>query len=443
MTTTLSKGLFVYNFIIKGGAIVGKRKKKSPFYKYYLKDGTLKWGVNDYWGIDPRTGEEVRIRKRSFDTRAAAKVYRDREAERLNNSLTQSKTEFITFADLYKDYLDFMLEAGYAESTYAIRKNVCDNHVIPELGKYYVHTITIDECQKMVNKIKTKRKDYRIVAGYVRQIFKYAINKGYVKDNPIDGVIFKGGKEKFESRQIDSRENYYSPEDLMKFLDYYRENGRTVEYVYWRLLAFTGLRRGEALAIYKSDINHNNQSIKINKTLTTDKNHKTLLSHYTKTDDRDSKETEHVVYLDDTTYNLIADFAENKLPIKGPNLYYTSDSKYLFTSPHTGTHYSHQVPNRWIRDFWIKHRDELEKLDLKYISPHGFRHSQATLLHELGIDPKDAQHRLRHKNLETTMDVYTHITENREQETADKLNDFESSRTKSRTKVVNLSDYIS
>lgn len=38
-----------------------------------------------------------------------------------------------------------------------------------------------------------------------------------------------------------------------------------------------------------------------------------------------------------------------------------------------------------------------------------------TLLYELGIDPKNAQHRLRHKNLKTTMDIYTHLSEKQKQ----------------------------
>ncbi|WP_179299891.1 tyrosine-type recombinase/integrase, partial [Enterococcus gallinarum] len=67
------------------------------------------------------------------------------------------------------------------------------------------------------------------------------------------------------------------------------------------------------------------------------------------------------------------------------------------------------------------------------ISPHGFRHSQATLLYELGVDPKDAQSRLRHKNLKTTMDIYTHISEARKRTPLTKLDEFSSRGTTSGT----------
>ena len=79
---------------------------------------------------------------------------------------------------------------------------------------------------------------------------------------------------------------------------------------------------------------------------------------------------------------------------------------------------------------------ELAKLGLHRISPHGFRHSQATLLYELGIDPKDAQHRLRHKNLKTTMDIYTHISKDRKASIADELDAFSARGTTLGTKVI-------
>lgn len=57
------------------------------------------------------------------------------------------------------------------------------------------------------------------------------------------------------------------------------------------------------------------------------------------------------------------------------------------------------APNDWLNRFFYRNGPELEKLDLFRISPHGFRHSQATLLFEFGVDPKNAQYRLRHKKL--------------------------------------------
>ena len=105
-------------------------------------------------------------------------------------------------------------------------------------------------------------------------------------------------------------------------------------------------------------------------------------------------------------------------------------------SPRNMSHFHRAAPNEWLAKLWRKYEAELSELGLHRISPHGFRHSQATLLYELGIDPKDAQHRLRHKNLKTTMDIYTHISKDRKAGIADELDAFSSRGTTLGTKVI-------
>lgn len=101
-----------------------------------------------------------------------------------------------------------------------------------------------------------------------------------------------------------------------------------------------------------------------------------------------------------------------------------TQSPLIFKNNKTNKHYNRSTPNDWLTYFFNKYHVELQKKGLHKISPHGFRHSQATLLYELDINPKDAQNRLRHKNIKTTLDIYTHISENRKQELVNRLNDF-------------------
>lgn len=53
------------------------------------------------------------------------------------------------------------------------------------------------------------------------------------------------------------------------------------------------------------------------------------------------------------------------------------------------------------------------------ISPHGFRHTHASLLFAGEATMKQAQTRLGHSTIKTTMNVYTHVTKEDEEETAD------------------------
>ncbi|MBO1515324.1 tyrosine-type recombinase/integrase [Metabacillus sp. BG109] len=44
------------------------------------------------------------------------------------------------------------------------------------------------------------------------------------------------------------------------------------------------------------------------------------------------------------------------------------------------------------------------------ITIHGFRHTHASILFEAGASIKDVQVRLGHTDIQTTMNIYTHVT---------------------------------
>lgn len=52
----------------------------------------------------------------------------------------------------------------------------------------------------------------------------------------------------------------------------------------------------------------------------------------------------------------------------------------------------------------------IRKQDLRKISPHGFRHTHATLMIEIGIDPVNTARRLGHASSQRTLDTYSHST---------------------------------
>lgn len=65
------------------------------------------------------------------------------------------------------------------------------------------------------------------------------------------------------------------------------------------------------------------------------------------------------------------------------------------------------VTSRWTRrlDWATAKIDGLPRVTLK-----GLRHTQATLLLELGEHPKVVQERLGHSTITTTMNIYSHVT---------------------------------
>ena len=50
------------------------------------------------------------------------------------------------------------------------------------------------------------------------------------------------------------------------------------------------------------------------------------------------------------------------------------------------------------------------------LNAHSFRHTHATMLAERGASPKYVQHRLGHKNIQVTMNIYQHLTDKMSEE---------------------------
>lgn len=69
------------------------------------------------------------------------------------------------------------------------------------------------------------------------------------------------------------------------------------------------------------------------------------------------------------------------------------------------------------------------------------RHTYASLLYEAGVDLKSAQRILGHSDIETTMEIYTHLTKKKEAQAIDSINrHFESTYIHKKPKVKERDD---
>ena len=65
-----------------------------------------------------------------------------------------------------------------------------------------------------------------------------------------------------------------------------------------------------------------------------------------------------------------------------------------------------------------------KKLNLEHRSFHSIRHSYATRLFELDIPIKTVQSLMGHSDMDTTMNIYTHVMQDKKMEIIDKLNNL-------------------
>ena len=152
--------------------------------------------------------------------------------------------------------------------------------------------------------------------------------------------------------------------------------------VLFRLLAFTGARKGEILALEWKDWNDN--TLNINKAITRGFAGEEIGNTKTVSSKR-------LISLDQTTQNILKKWRKQK-----PGTRYIFENEFGKPIPTSS-------PRKWLLGI-------LKDSKLRPIKIHGFRHTHASLCFDAGMTLKQVQHRLGHTDLKTTMNVYTHIT---------------------------------
>ena len=160
---------------------------------------------------------------------------------------------------------------------------------------------------------------------------------------------------------------------------------------------YTGMRKGELLALQWKDIDFENDLINVTKS---------LFNNHGRPDLKETKTeagTRKVPLLRPLKQRLLSEYT-----IKDP-----SDDAFLFASsqgqPLTNNEYN------------TLYRHYQEKTGIA-CTAHQLRHSFATIAFECGIDPKTVQEILGHKQLSTTMDIYTEFRESRLKQITAELN---------------------
>lgn len=376
----------------------------------YQKDGKTFYKFQVYLGINEQTGKKRYTTRRGFDTlREARLVLSKLELQADSGQLDQQPIN-LTFEDVYKQWW-----AGYIntvrESTMYKQKKVFQNHIIPAFGKYRIRTITTSQIQTALNKwFKQTEYSFKPWFNYTSAIFKYAILQGYISDNPCTRVTMP--------KKLDKEDviNFWDKDQLKTFFNCIDPVNDLEKYTLFRVLAFTGIRRGECLSLTWDDLNTKKATMDINKTLTHgDKGR--LLVQPTKT-----KKGTRTISLDESTLLYLKKWhleQRRMYLVLGFNI---NKSNQLIFATSKSTFKSLNTPSKWLRAL-ISDANE-SGANLPSITVHGFRHSHASALFSAGASIKEVQERLGHEDAQTTLNIYTHVTEKQGKEAVQKLVNF-------------------
>lgn len=191
-----------------------------------------------------------------------------------------------------------------------------------------------------------------------------------------------------------------------------------------QLLAASGCRRGEILGLKWKNVDFKNNKIFIDNNLL-----------YTKTRGiyEESPKTEssiRQVTIPASTMELLKQYRKFYLKQKLALGSKWIECDFVFTQenglpmhPDSPTGYCVKLQRKYNQLIVEKNKKlpEAKQKRRLHISPHVFRHSQASILIYLGIDPVTVSKRLGHAQVSTTSDIYGHIMQKADEESAKKL----------------------
>ena len=343
----------------------------------YRDKTTGKWFASFYY--KDWTGKKKKKLKRGFPTRDAAFRY---ERDFIAKSDKKPSMKFKTLVDLYLEDMEQRVRL----TTLINKRSITNDKIIPYFENMHIDEITAADVRRWQQDIM--RRGYadtylRTIHAQLSAIFNFAVKYYDLPRNPCvqAGSMGKGFAVEME---------IWTVEEFYQFMDAMKE--KPIAGMAFTLLFWTGMRIGEMLGLTVADVDLENNTIRINKSLQHIERHDIITEPKTPRSNR-------VILIPD---ELAAEL-----------------SKYIATIPNV-TPESRLIPlSKNLLDKEI-HKGA-KRAGVKDIHVHCLRHSHTALIASLGASVTEAAERLGHENVQTTLNIYSHVMPGRQKAISDQL----------------------
>lgn len=353
------------------------------------KDGVYQARYIDRWG------------KRQTIYSRGLKELRKKLAEAIaeNETFASIKHE-ISLDKWFERWMEVYKDKSIRPNTKREYTHIYYKNISPYLGGRNVNSLVKSDIQLLIDTASENGYAYERqnkIKVILRDMLQRAVEDNLVINNPVSGIKLRADKE-IKARAL-------SIEEQETFFDFCRN---TFYDNMFNVAVNTGLRPGELFALEISDINFEKGYIDVNKTLVYQK----YLTDEKKEFHIEPPKTRQS-YRKVPMNSLCKEYLERQIHLKEIVSENRPKQKnnYLFVTKFN-TPLNSQIYSDAIRAV-IRNINLVRKFDNQFpnFSGHTFRHTFATRCFEKGIDAKVVQSYLGHASLKMTMDLYTHVTE--------------------------------
>lgn len=333
----------------------------------------------------------IMINGKRYSRYAKTKTECREKIDKLRFFGADKKAEDYTLEEWINKWLEEEVKPQRREKTYMDYKGIANKHLIPTFGNIFLSDLSRKDIQSFVDRQKRKGLSFNTIKLQVRTLstcLKLAVKDEILDKNPCQYVSLPKNE---KASRI-----WLSVDDLKRFLAIDTTNDTKGNAL--KFSALTGLRRGELLALKWSDIDFNNNTVKISKSLT--KTEKGWAVSKTKT-----PESVRLIPLSKSAIKILHDQKE-----------ITRDKSVIFAT----------IKGKMINPNYLTHtlNGLLTKADLPKIRVHDLRHSYASILHGANTDHKTIQALLGHADIQTTLNIYVHSDDKNKKKAAQTMDDL-------------------
>ena len=295
-----------------------------------------------------------------------------------------------TLADYLNIWLQDYCKPSLSPRTLELYSYICRVHLIPTIGKITLTELKPQHLQNLYSRKLSSGLSPRTV-----QLCHVAIHKA-LKNAVRINLLSRNVADAVQKPKIQRPEMHPMTEnDLSRFLDAAKQgNYYTLFYTY----LFTGMRRGELLAVRWSDLDLSGMQISVSRTM---KYLNGVKNHITFREPK-SQKSRRLIALSPSNVAVLEEHRKDQEQMRESlQLPPITENDLIFTHwdgspllPPTVTH------------AWMK---LVRKCGLKGIRLHDARHTHATIMLKQGVHPKIVQERLGHSTISTTLDTYSHV----------------------------------